>query len=631
MRIASIALKDFRVYEQAAVTFEEPLCIIRGHNHAGKSSLAQAVQLSLTRRTDGTDPRGAGANDKIRDGASKAVIDLEVETKKGPVALHVTYGPNKTGRQGGAQDSGFEKYLDANAERLSCVLDAEAFIGLRAEAQKQVLASLVLPQTISIDSEIRELTEKHVGRFAWDNNPVALIDQVYQSAYDARREAKATLGAIVIPSRPVKPEHSTDEIQAKLKQLRGLLAQEQQKAASDISVEIARVEQDISHLERDLAYAQSAYAQAKDAFAAAQEAVLSGSELTKLKKVAAGRKILAVLQEKIAAARREQTTQQGAQEAFESLREEPRCPTCTQAVTKDFLDNKIAEHRKCEERAIEEERRYLAEMKDLGDVAGAERQVAAQDTATQRVLETKRSLTAAEENVKSIDAQIAKAKAVVAEAKAKQPAPVDSSVADDLTVRIEGWERLLGPAAQYEATLKQIESATQRSQEAKAKVESLETLCSYFGKDGVKAKLIQEHIEAFALSVNKVLAAWGYSAALSIDPYEFLVTNSAGSELPLKELSKSEQLMFGAALQCAIAFASKIRMVVIDRADVFVNSERGKLFKVLRSMISQDMLDQAIVLVSDDKSDAPQVNGVAFYQVANGQIERLGQKIEAAA
>jgi len=50
MRIASLALSDFRNYKSAAVSFEEGINIISGDNAQGKTNLLEAVYL-LTART----------------------------------------------------------------------------------------------------------------------------------------------------------------------------------------------------------------------------------------------------------------------------------------------------------------------------------------------------------------------------------------------------------------------------------------------------------------------------------------------------------------------------------------------------------------------------------------------------
>jgi hypothetical protein len=96
--------------------------------------------------------------DKVRTGATKALIEAVIEGKQGLVTLSTQYGPGKAGRQQRIKTEpesekvaqGFDAYLDKNQERLSCVLDSTYFVGQKAEAQKAILAALVLPYLLHL-------------------------------------------------------------------------------------------------------------------------------------------------------------------------------------------------------------------------------------------------------------------------------------------------------------------------------------------------------------------------------------------------------------------------------------------------------------------------------------------------
>ena len=187
---------------------------------------------------------------------------------------------------------------------------------------------------------------------------------------------------------------------------------------------------------------------------------------------------------------------------------------------------------------------------------------------------------------------------------------------------ISNWEARLSPALNYEATLKQIERSTKDWEDQKAKVNDLETLCVHFGKDGIKAELIAKHIGVFSETVNGVLSIWGYSAKLEIEPYSFLVTTPKG-ELPLKELSGSEKMMFAVALQTAIAVHSKIRFIVVDKLDTMVHNERSRAFMIVKKLIDNGTLEQAILLLSEKEPKAINQPGVGTYWIEEGRIQRL--------
>ena len=208
---------------------------------------------------------------------------------------------------------------------------------------------------------------------------------------------------------------------------------------------------------------------------------------------------------------------------------------------------------------------------------------------------------------------------------AKESSPVDTSALDSLTEEIGQWEVRLAPAVQYESTLVQIERAEGQWQDTKAKVNDLETLCSYWGDKGVKAKLIKEHIGGFQDSVNGVLSKWGYLARLSIEPYcfEVMTPRTSPNYLNIRRLSGFEKLAFAVALQAAIAVATKIRMIIVDAADVMIGEQRSRLLTCVRDMLKAKALDQAIIILADPSKEAPKKEGVGFYFVQDGKVERL--------
>lgn len=629
MRVSKLQLTDFRIYQLAEVVFDQPLAIIRGANHQGKTSLAQAIQLSLSVRSDGTDPRGAGANDKIRVGANKASIEMQIVGKSGVIDLTTSYGPGKSGRTQRitVPDSadrkipdGFAGYLETNKERLGCVLDSEYFTSPKTD-QKAILAALVLPTSYAFDPAMVTMAEKQMGRFEWNKPPVAVIDQVYDAAYKARTAAKAALGAIHIPQTPQQPENDTATVQSRLTELRAMAAKESRKKAPG-TVQVGRLEQQLATMQQTLKSSDSELDRLHSELSEVNSLLLESAAIKKHERVAAGRKLLDDLEAKIEDTLREIQAQKDAQYIYEELLESPLCPTCTQAITKDFIDGKIAAHKALENEAVEQQISFLQEQRALGDIAGSESILSKNNAYAERKRGFQSAISAESTRVAELKVQLQGVEVQLVDAKAVEAEPVDTSVIDSLNADIAAWERALRPAVQYDAILQQIETSSKQWEDQKAKVNDLETLCAHFGKDGIKATLIADHVGAFTDSVNSVLKTWGYRAELSIEPYEFLVTSKNGT-LPLKELSGSERLMFGVALQCAIAVHAKIKMVLIDKADTMINGERGRLFGCIKGMLDAKTLDQAIVLVSDDRAEAPKQDGVGFYRVADGSVVRL--------
>ena len=638
MKITRISLKDFRIYEQETVELTDPLSIFRGQNHSGKSSLAQAIKLALSKCADGTDPRGAGAIDKVRLGANKAIIEAVIEGKQGLVTLTTQYGPGKTGRtqkiattpESEKVAAGFDKYLDANQERLSCCLDSAYFISQKPEQQKAILATLVLPTSYEFDPEMKELAEQHLGTFVWDKSPVAVIDQVYEAAYAARRTAKATLAGIRVPAKPQQPEHSAEEVQGKLTKLRANAAKESKTISGGGTVQIGRIEQALES-EREKAAAvnlelEKVVAQRDEL----DDQMLDPTTLNRVERRAAARKLFDQLQAKMNGFAAEVRQQQEAQAIYAELLQDEdgkpvdhaNCPTCTQAITRKFIDSKIAEHLQLEKEAQHAGDAIAQEQVDLGDVAGAEKELEAVAQRAKDAVALGRTIKQVQAEITTSQATIETLTAQLAQAKASVQVPADTTTLDKINAEIAQWEALLSPAANYNATLEQIKTLTAQWVAQKDAVDDLEVLCEHFGKDGIKAELIAKNIGEFSATVNGVLGAWGYSAKLEIEPYSFQVTTPSG-ELPLKEISGSESMFFAVALQTAIAVHGKIKMVVVDRADTLVEAERGRLFGCLKKLLDAGTLDQAIVFASDPGRTKINKAGVATYWVEAGRIVAL--------
>ena len=623
MKIASIALTNFRVYESAEVEFDQPLSIVRAANHSGKSSLKQAIEVTLTKRTEGTTAAGAGADDKIRLGAKKAEVTVNLETKKGPVQVQMIQKP---GSRNYSVTPGFDKYLAANGTRLSCCLDSDYFISRPEDEQKAILSALIAPTSYDFDKEMVTLAEEQLGIIDWTEPPVKVIDTVYDKAYKARTAAKNVLDGIRVPQPVAMPDYTVKKIEEFLDKLRDQLQEEAESPVAAVDTrQLGNLEAQLQQREVNLRKDQDLRKDAQARITQIDADLLPGPQMTKLKKAAQARTEYATLQTKIDEQRAIQRQEKKDRDTYEQLRLIPQCPTCSQPITTEFLERAINIHRERCEAAVETEQKLLKEQSELPDFAEADRKIGFNETLTREKLEQIKVVTATGERITQVGKEIVDLNRQIEAEKAKVagPAPVIKDLSG-LKAKIEGWEKQLGAAMQYDAVQRQIETETERRAEQQEKVHALEKLCAHFGKDGVRAELIQEHIAAFEQSVNGVLRVWGYEAQLNVEPYSFTVATPKGP-LPLKELSGSERMMFGVALQAAIAVHAKISLIVIDRADVFINGERGRLFTILRTMLEAKQLDQAIVFVSDERRNIPDQPGVAFYYVAEGRIERLGR------
>ena len=632
MKLARIALTNFGPYEEQEIVFDQPLSIVSGQNAAGKTTIANAIRLSFTVRCPNTDRKGGGSMDNIRLGAKKAEIVAGIETAKGVLSIRTTYGPGATRRTqnivaGSGKDgdeslaSAFEKLLDRQTEALSCCTDSDYFFNPKTE-QKDILAALILPTSHEFDAETVALVEKHLGKFAWDKSPVAIIDQVYGAAYTARKEAKAALGAIYIPPQPTKPEYGAGHVQEKITSYRALAAKEAKKIKGGGTVQIGRIEQALEQEKEKLSLSQTLHSQAVQRRGEIDQAMLDGPNVKKAERTAAGRVLWEQLQSQIREFDNEIAAQEEAANIYRELGENQHCPTCTQPITKSFISAKITEHQNLIDAAQEARTNLQAEQNGLGDIVAAETIVRTHQQQTADKLQAVKDVAAATERITAAENAIKTLEAELEAAKAQETAPADTTELDKANAELATWEARLSPALNYDSTLAQIDQATKRQQDQKEKVADLETIVAQFGDNGIKADLIAQGASTFLSTVNEVLSKWGYEAKLSAAADEFTVLTPKGW-LPTKQLSGFESLMFKVALQCAIAVHSKLKIVVVDEAQSMIDEQRARLFMAVNGMLQSKMLDCAFILLADNRETAPNKLGVGYYSVKNGTVTRL--------
>lgn len=632
MKLETLQLKDFGPYEEQEIAFDQPLSIIGGQNAAGKTTIANAIRLSFTPRCPNTDKKGAGAMDNIRLGAKKAEIVAGIETAKGVLSIRTTYGPgasrrNQTitagsGKEGEPNLAGaFEKLLERQTEALSCILDSDYFFNPKTE-QKDILAALILPTSHEFDADKVALVEKHLGKFAWEKSPVSLIDQIYGAAYSARKDAKAALNGIYIPPQPQKPEYGAGHVQEQIGSYRALAAKEAKKIKGGGTVLIGRIEENLSRQTESLDQMRRQYTAAIQRRTDIDQAMLDGANVKKAERMAAGGVLRDQLSAQITEFEQEIAAQSEAQNVYRELGENQHCPTCTQPITKKFIEAKIVEHQGLIDAATEARLNLVAEAQALGDISGAEQIVRTHQQQTAEKLQAVKDVAAATEQIAATEKAIADLEAQLAQAKSQETAPANITEFDKANEQLAIWESRLSPALNYDSTLATIDRAQKQQQDQKETVADLETLVAYFGDNGIKADLIAKGASTFLNTVNEVLSKWGYEAKLSPAADEFTVLTPNGW-LPTKQLSGFESLMFKVALQCAIAVHSKLKMVVVDEAQSMIDEQRARLFMAINGMLQSKMLDKAFIILADNRETAPSKPGVGYYRVAGGKVSRL--------
>ena len=108
MRVLSLTLRDFRSYEDAAVSLGPGLTVVSGPNGAGKTNLLEAIYFGAVGRS----PRTTNERELVRFGATTARVVLRSEADDGPHEISVGFEPGQPKRLR-VDGAAVERLLDA--------------------------------------------------------------------------------------------------------------------------------------------------------------------------------------------------------------------------------------------------------------------------------------------------------------------------------------------------------------------------------------------------------------------------------------------------------------------------------------------------------------------------------------
>ncbi|HEV2221544.1 MAG TPA: hypothetical protein VGR84_00935 [Candidatus Acidoferrales bacterium] len=190
-----------------------------------------------------------------------------------------------------------------------------------------------------------------------------------------------------------------------------------------------------------------------------------------------------------------------------------------------------------------------------------------------------------------------------------------------LSKRIDKGDRVLEKAQQVQALQEKWEAQAREKSSLEARITLLDGLVEFLGPNGAMMAQASGRIGSFAESLNMHLAAFGYACNFMLDPFEIGVLSLTDNHcaLSLRQHSESERFRFSVAFQIALATATGIRFVVIDRADVLDRARR----KILTGLLVNSDLDQAIVLATGEEPPPLVVpQGVRFCDLAKAQRQQ---------
>lgn len=357
-------------------------------------------------------------------------------------------------------------------------------------------------------------------------------------------------------------------------------------------------------------------------------AKLTDDHLKKLKKMAAEKERAGVLDAQILAQVEVISAIKGECNAIEDLNGKPACPTCRQGISKKALEDVMATLVAKNDEAIRKHRDAVAARKEIGDYEDAIKRVAAHAEAAK--------------DLKRVDAKLEELRKKADDAEFNLPSVTAGPDSSKVDAEIAQIQQDMNASQNDLVAASQAETMAKLSKEAYAKREALDVRCAvlnrlvdYFGPEGIKAKLIDEHVGPFLDKMNTVLSTWNYSVSLQLEPYEFIVTKYYSEDvdwiLRLKSMSGSEQYRFGIAFQVALAAVTGIRFCVVDESDTLTPNARGGL---MMRMIESEDIDQILVIGTDQRREVAEFPDTIFYWVEDpdgkgAKVEMLREEVPA--
>lgn len=586
MKINRLILTNFRSHRSTEFSFSR-INVGRGTHGTGKTSIQLAIEMLLTGKCDRTDLAGRGAQSLISAGAKELRIEALTDKAEMQFRRNGTGGELVIGNRAGKAATAWIEGNIAPIPVLSAVLNSGRFLEMDEREQKALLAGALAADPVRLESWVLESALDLGGDLPNEVRDAAEVDRIHKKLFDARAQVNRDLKAYGDIAAPEKPEGmpSRQDVTDLLRQLRD---QRDEKSRERYKVEAGY------NGRRDR------LAAAKGIKAQYEPAILETDELAKLDKLAKKKAQAAKLDREIDQL---QAQIRIGREFIADLsnQKSANCPTCGQEMPpkqhEHSLDHYVTEVKEREQNL----EKLQADRLKLGDPAAAQAKLDAHFAAIKPYQQ---------------------AESTVAEIGELGDAPDVTAIAaeiDELDKRIEKGREIELKCTEYEGQLAQHQRVTAAKARKEKESEALDRLVEYFSDRGpLKAKLVGGKLPAFNERVNETLHRFGFGCSINLEPYSIQVAVSTVRQtsdlLNLSQLSESEQYRFAIAFQIALAEATGVNFVVIDRSDMLLPAVRAQLARAL----DESNLDQAIVLCAGEPLESyPNVEGLTFFELDN--------------
>lgn len=581
MKIQRLVLKNFRSHQETVLELDR-FNFIRGPNGCGKSSIQIALEYLFTGRCELTDGAGRGAEALIRLGEKELEVSAVLDSGE-------TICRRRTPRSQIVEINGKRVPVDAaelfltkqfgSEDVLSAVLNADRFVEMPEAEQQKFLAQLVEAGKIEIPKEIADAL-LFINEQPLRLQSVADVEAAHKRFYDLRTETNRALKALGHMEKPDLPSDvpTVQEVRKKIEDLR------------------QRKERLVAHK----AEADAGWQNARDRLKQVQTEIeevsantLSPCEEQELVRCESQRSRAEQLRHELAELTANQKIVQKTLAIIQGLND--KCPTCGQPIS---VAAKAKEAETLRERVADLEGLIQGAREELNEFGD---------------LETARSRLEAHRKALALRIKLLEERSTIQAVQKPDSADIESRMTI-LAERINKGERVLEKAQQYQSAREHWEAHVKEKSGLETKVSVLDRLIGFLGPRGAMMAQASGRIGSFADGLNTHLAAFGYACNFTLDPFGVRVIRLPGDGhgLFLRQLSESERFRFSIAIQLAVARATEIRFVIVDRADA-LDKEKRKLFTAL--LLSSN-IEQAIVLATAEEDTHPQVpDGVKFLSL----------------
>ena len=192
--------------------------------------------------------------------------------------------------------------------------------------------------------------------------------------------------------------------------------------------------------------------------------------------------------------------------------------------------------------------------------------------------------------------------------------PTDMTQVEALRARVAKGKIVLEAIKGYWREMEIHTKGLQQEAKLKAEVDRLEALVEALGPNGLRVEALQKSVGAFEAAINRTTETFGWTVKFQIQPWEVLVNGR-----PLTAYSESERFRIGIGVQIAVAQASGLKFIVVDRLDMLDRENRTKVTQMLMDA-STSTLDQVVIMSTrEDDQPLPSMPNCAAYRLAKNE------------